>query len=215
EVQQLDPATGKAKWTTKIPKGWTVERTYSVDPVVIYMTNKDQKKVNVTTFKDNGAVRSQLKSSDAFRPECGFAILDRDLTGCFGTAADANTLYLPTEAKSGANEIVAFDLSTGKEKWRVKSPADESMLPLKTDGTRLIAYVEPSYDAGGQIVSIPTTGSSHRPTKLLQNPQGTASVENGFFSKAVDYVDGRFYLSTTRLTGNDQSKEKLMLAYGK
>ncbi|MFF7600488.1 outer membrane protein assembly factor BamB family protein [Streptomyces mirabilis] len=215
EVQQLDPATGKAKWTTKIPKGWTVERTYSVDPVVIYMTNKDQKKVNVTTFKDNGAVRSQLKSSDAFRPECGFAILDRDLTGCFGTAADANTLYLPTEAKSGANEIVAFDLSTGKEKWRVKSPADESMLPLKMDGTRLIAYVEPSYDAGGQIVSIPTTGSSHRPTKQLQNPQGTASVENGFFSKAVDYVDGRFYLSTTRLTGNDQSKEKLMLAYGK
>jgi hypothetical protein len=83
------------------------------------------------------------------------------------------------------------------------------------DGTRLIAYVEPSYDAGGQIVSIPTTGSDHRPTKLLQNPQGTASVENGFFSKAVDYVDGRFYLSTTRLTGNDQSKEKLMLAYGK
>ena len=215
EVQELDPATGKAKWTTKIPKGWTVERMYSVDPVVIYMTNKDEKKVNVTTFKDNGAVRSQLKSSGTFRPDCGFAILDRDLTGCFGTAVDASTLYLPTDAKTGANEIVAFDLSTGKEKWRVKSPAAESMLPLKTDGTRLIAYVEPSYDAGGQIVSIPTTGSDHKPTKLLQNPQGTASVENGFFSKAVDYVDGRFYLSTTRLTGNDQSKEKLMLAYGK
>jgi hypothetical protein len=215
EVQELDPATGKAKWTTKIPKGWTVERTYSVDPVIIYMTNKDEKKVNVTTFKDDGAVRSQLKSSDTFRPECGFAILDRDLTGCFGTAADASTLYLPTDAKTGANEIVAFDLSTGKEKWRVKSPAAESMLPLKMDGTRLIAYVEPSYDAGGRIVSIPTTGSDHKPTKLLQNPQGTASVENGFFSKAVDYVDGRFYLSTTRLTGNDQSKEKLMLAYGK
>jgi hypothetical protein len=215
EVQELDPATGKAKWTTKIPKGWTVERTYSVDPVIIYMTNKDEKKVNVTTFKDDGAVRSQLKSSDTFRPECGFAVLDRDLTGCLGTAADASTLYLPTDAKTGPNEIVAFDLSTGKEKWRVKSPAAESMLPLKMDGTRLIAYVEPSYDAGGRIVSIPTTGSDHKPTKLLQNPQGTASVENGFFSKAVDYVDGRFYLSTTRLTGNDKSKEKLMLAYGK
>ncbi|MET8408988.1 PQQ-binding-like beta-propeller repeat protein [Streptomyces sp. NPDC005195] len=215
EVQELDPATGRAGWTTKIPKGWRVVRAYSVDPVVLYMTNDDKKTVNVTTLKDNGGVRSQLSSKDSFAPECGFAIIDRDLPGCFGAVADANTLYLPTEAKTGANEVVAFNLATGKEKWRVKSPTDKSMLPMKTDGTRLIAYVEPSYEAGGQVVSIPTTGSGHTPAKLLQNPQGTASIENGFYSKAVDYVDGRFYISTTRLTGNDQSREKLMLAYGK
>ena len=76
--------------------------------------------------------------------------------------------------------------------------------------------MQPSYDAGGRVVSIPTTGgSSHTPTKLLQNPQGTADIENGFYSKAVDYVDGRFYISTTRLTGTDEAKEKLMLAFGK
>jgi hypothetical protein len=28
-------------------------------------------------------------------------------------------------------------------------------------------------------------------------------------------VDGRFYISSTRLSGGNQSKEKLMLAYGK
>ncbi|MGW3668577.1 PQQ-binding-like beta-propeller repeat protein, partial [Streptomyces sp. NPDC005141] len=115
----------------------------------------------------------------------------------------------------GANEIVAFDLATGKEKWRVKSPVDAAMMPLKMDGTNLIAYVEASYDGGGRIVSVPTTGGSHTLTKLLQNPQGTANIESGFYSKAVDYVDGRFYISTTRLTGNDEAKEKLMLAYGK
>ncbi|PBC63088.1 hypothetical protein BKI49_15275 [Streptomyces sp. Tue6028] len=215
EVQELDPATGKVKWTTKIPKGWTVERAYSVAPVVLYMTNDDKKRVNVTALKNNGGLRSQLESKDSFAPECGYAVLDRDLTGCFGTAADANTLYLPTEAKTGANEVVAFSLETGKEKWRVKSPADETMLPMRMEGTNLIAYVEPSYDGGGKIVSIPTTGTGHRPTTLLQNPQGTADIENGFFSKAVDYVDGRFYISTTRLTGQDDAKEKLMLAYGK
>ena len=58
-------------------------------------------------------------------------------------------------------------------------------------------------------------GTVHTPTKLLQNPQGTADIESGFYSKAVDYVDGRFYISTTRLTGNDEAKEKLMLAFGK
>jgi len=97
----------------------------------------------------------------------------------------------------------------------VKSPADESMLPIKVEGGKLIAYVEPGYDSGGQVVSVPVGGSSHKPVKLLQNPQGTAEIEGGFYSKAFDWVDGRFYLSTTRLTGNDDAKEKLMLAYGK
>ncbi|MFD3315374.1 PQQ-binding-like beta-propeller repeat protein [Streptomyces sp. NPDC058694] len=215
EVQGLDPATGKAQWTRKFPKGWRVERTYSVDPVVIYLTNADKKQWNVTTLKNDGTVRSELDVDESFAPECGWAILSRDLQGCGGVAADANTLYLPTEAKSGANEIVAVSLETGKEKWRVKSPADEAMMPMKLDGTNLIAYVQPSYDAGGRVVSIPTGGGSHTPQKLLQNPQGTADIEDGFFSKAVEYVDGRFYLSTTRLTGNDESKEKLMLAFGK
>ncbi|WP_328555080.1 outer membrane protein assembly factor BamB family protein [Streptomyces sp. NBC_00358] len=215
EVQELDPATGRTRWTRKIPKGWRIDRAYSVDPVVLYLTNAAKKTASVAVLKDNGELRSQLKSDDGVAPECGLAILDRDLTGCFGAVADADTLYLPTEAKSGPNEVIAFSLATGKEKWRVKSPADSAMMPMKTDGTHLIAYVEASYDGGGRIVSVPTGGGSHPLTKLLQNPQGTANIEAGFFSKAVDYVDGRFYISTTRLTGNDQAKEKLMLAYGK
>jgi hypothetical protein len=89
------------------------------------------------------------------------------------------------------------------------------MLPLKVEGGQLIAYVEPSYDAAGQVVSIPVTGSGHTPKTLLKNPAAAADVENGFFSKAYDWVDGRFYLSTTRLSGRDELKEKLMLAFGK
>lgn len=214
EVQELDPKTGKVKWTKTIPKGWTVARTYSVDPVVLYLTNEEKDQWNVSTLKNDGTLRSQVDVDESFAPECGWAILARDLQGCVGTAADASTLYLPTEATTGPNEIVAISLDTGKEKWRVKSPADESMLPLKMDGTNLIAYVQPSYDGGGQVVSIPTTGSSHKTTKLLQNPAGTADIENGFYSKTVDYVDGRFYISTTRLTGTGEEKEKLMLAFG-
>ncbi|MER6124028.1 PQQ-binding-like beta-propeller repeat protein [Streptomyces sp. NPDC001795] len=214
EVQELDPATGKARWTKKIPKGWTVARAYSVDPVVLYLTNEDKKKWNVSTLKNDGSLRSQVDVNEPFAPECGWAVLSRDLQGCTGAVADANTLYLPTEAKSGPNEVVAISLDTGKEKWRVKSPAAQSMLPLKMDGTNLIAYVEPSYDGGGQVVSI-ATGAGHATSKLLQNPSGAAKIESGFYSKVIDYVDGRFYISTTRLTGGTRTKEKLMLAYGK
>ncbi|WP_329251344.1 PQQ-like beta-propeller repeat protein [Streptomyces sp. NBC_01478] len=214
EVQELDPATGAAKWTKAIPKGWTVDHVYSVDPVVLYMTDSDHKHWNISTLKSDGSVRSQVDSKAAFAPSCGLSILD-DLQGCQGVAADASTLYLPTEATTGANQIVAIDLATGKEKWRVKSPAAVSMVPVKAEGGQLTAYVEASYAAGGQIVSVPTTGSAHTTTKLLQMPAGTAQIESSFYSRDIDYVDGRFYISSTRLNGNDDTKEKLMLAYGK
>ncbi|MFF4118780.1 proline-rich domain-containing protein [Streptomyces sp. NPDC001714] len=213
EISQLDPATGKVEWTQPVKKGWQVERTYSVDPLVVYMTNEEKNAWNISVLDGKGAFRSEVKVDEKFAPQCGWALLARDLQGCQGVAADANTLYLPTDV-SGANEIVAISLADGKAKWRVKSPTDESMYPVKVEGGRLVAYVRPSYDAGGQVVSIPTTGSAHSTTRLLQNPQHTADIEDGFYDGAVDWVGGRFYLSSTRLTGSDDAKEKLMMAFG-
>ncbi|GGW66691.1 outer membrane protein assembly factor BamB family protein [Streptomyces griseoloalbus] len=218
EVQELDPATGKVKWTYVYEKGWRIERAYSVDPLVLYATKEedgDKKVWNIAAFTAGGKVRSQVSVDEDFAPGCGWAVLARDLQGCEGVAVDEDTLYLPTEATTGANEIVAISLANGKEKWREKSPAEDSMLPMKVEGGNLIAYVEPSYDSGGRVVSLPVGGSSHKPVELMRNPQGVADIENSFYSKSVDWVGGRFYLSTTRLTGNDESKEKLMLAYGK
>ncbi|MET8943115.1 PQQ-binding-like beta-propeller repeat protein [Streptomyces sp. NPDC004542] len=215
EIQSLDPATGKVKWTQKVKKGWTVARTYSVDPLVVYLTNEDKKAWNISAFTADGRFRSEVKVDEKFAPGCGWAILERDLQGCRAVAVDADTLYLPTDTTSGANEIVAISLATGKAKWRVKSPTDESMVPVETEGGKLVAYVHPSYDTGGQVVSIPTGGSGHQPTKLLQNPSGAAEIEDGFYDGAVDWADGRFYISSTRLNGKDDAKEKLMLAFGK
>ncbi|MFH0519918.1 PQQ-binding-like beta-propeller repeat protein [Streptomyces sp. M41] len=214
EIQELDPATGKAKWTRKYEKGWQVARVFSIDPLIVYGTNED-KQGNISVFGSGGKLRSQVDVELKLGVECGWAILERNLRGCSGVAADDDMLYLPTEALSSANEIVAISLSDGKEKWRVKSPADQPMMPVKVEDGKLVAYVKPSYDAGGQVLAIPVTGSSHKPQTLLQNPASASSVENGFFSRIYDYVDGRFYLASTRLSGNDEAKEKLMLAFGK
>ncbi|MER5528929.1 PQQ-binding-like beta-propeller repeat protein [Streptomyces sp. NPDC002677] len=214
EISELEPATGAVRWTQPVKKGWSVQRTYSVDPLVVYMTNEDKKAWNISTLDAKGTFRSEVKVDEKFAPECGWAILARDLQGCQGVAVDANTLYLPTDTNSGGNEIVAISLVDGRAKWRTKSPTDESMYPVKVAGGTLVAYVRPSYDSGGQVVSIPTAGSAHTTTKLLQNPQHTADIEDGFYDGAVDWADGRFYLSSTRLSGSDDAKEKLMMAFG-
>ncbi|MFF9771705.1 PQQ-binding-like beta-propeller repeat protein [Streptomyces sp. NPDC014636] len=214
EIQELDPATGKVRWTQKVKKGWEVSRTYSVDPLVVYLTNRDKKVWNISTFTENGKFRSEVKVDGKFAPRCGWAVLERELQGCQGVAVDADTLYLPTDSTISANEIVAISLSDGKEKWRVKSPGDRPMSPVKVEGGKLIAYVQPSYDTGGQVVSVPVTGSSHTTTSLLHNPQGAAEAENTFYDGVVDWTGGRFFISSGRLSGDDDSKEKLIMAFG-
>ncbi|MBL1082080.1 PQQ-binding-like beta-propeller repeat protein [Streptomyces actinomycinicus] len=214
EIQELDPATGKVRWTQQVKKGWEVSRTYSVDPLVVYLTNRDKKAWNISTFTKDGKFRSEVKVNEKFSPRCGWAVLERELQGCQGVAVDADTLYLPTDSTISANEVVAISLATGKEKWRVKSPGDRPMAPVKVEGGKLIAYVQPSYDTGGQVVSVPVGGSSHKTTGLLQNPAGAADVENTFYDGIVDWVDGRFYISSGRLSGDDDSKEKLIMAFG-
>ncbi|MGW2711985.1 outer membrane protein assembly factor BamB family protein [Streptomyces sp. NPDC001356] len=214
EIQELDPATGKVRWTQSLKKGWEVTRTYSVDPLVVYLTNRDKKAWNISTLTADGKFRSEVKVNEKFAPRCGWAVLERELQGCQGVAVDAGMLYLPTDSTVSANEIVAISLSDGKAKWRVKSPVDRPMAPVKVEGGKLIAYVRPSYDAGGQVVSVPVTGSSHRTTGLLRNPQGAADAEDTFYDGVVDWVDGRFFISSGRLSGDDDSKEKLMMAFG-
>ncbi|MET9545633.1 PQQ-binding-like beta-propeller repeat protein [Streptomyces sp. NPDC006627] len=215
ELQQLDPKTGRALWTKKFPKGWTIGNVYSVSPTVVYLKNADKEQWNITVLKeDSDATRSEVDSDESFAPDCGSSILDRELGGCLGATADDKYLYLPTLEKGGANSIVAISLATGKEAWRTKSPLDETMLPMRAESGSLIAYVEPSYDSGGRVVSIATSGS-HKPRTLLQHPKGTSQIESGFYSKDIDYVDGRFYISTTSITGSTSGQAKLMLAYGK
>lgn len=214
EIQELDPATGKVKWTQPVKKGWQVSRTFSVDPLVVYLTNEDKKAWNISTFTEDGKFRSEVKVDEKFGPRCGWQILERALQGCQGVVADADTLYLPTDTTSSANEIVAISLADGKAKWRAKSPADEPMYPMKEEGGKLVAYVQPSYDAGGQVVSMPVGGSSHATTKLLQNPSGTAEIEDTFYDGVIDWADGRFFISSGRLSGSDQAKEKLIMAFG-
>ncbi|MFJ5519818.1 PQQ-binding-like beta-propeller repeat protein [Streptomyces griseoluteus] len=214
EIRELDPATGKAKWTRVVTKGWRAERVFSLNPLVVYLTNRDKKAWNISTLDHRGRFTSEVKVDKKFAPGCGFLSLNRGLQNCQAVAVDARTLYLPTESTTGANEIIAIGLADGKEKWRVKSPLARPMTPVGLQGGNLIAYADAAYTQGGRVLSIPTGSGAHRPTTLLRNPDGAAKIENGFFDATTVWSGGRFFIATNRLSGQDDSEEKLMMAYG-
>ncbi|MDF6020528.1 PQQ-binding-like beta-propeller repeat protein [Streptomyces sp. JH34] len=223
QVQEIDPATGKAKWSYQPERGWEIDKVYSVNPLVVSLTQREKKKWGILALKENGTLRSQLISDkgDKLSVECGhdFAVFGEKLEGCSGVAADANTFYMMTEDDTSGtgrtNKVIAFDLNTGKTKWKSAAPAERTMKPLRMEGGNVLVYVEPSYDKGGAIATIAPTGGA--PKVLLQHPDSTTRIEN-FFSSKITYAGGRSFIVSDRVSASNDEEEKeqtTMMAFGK
>ncbi|WP_424920693.1 PQQ-binding-like beta-propeller repeat protein [Streptomyces sp. wa13] len=223
QIQEIDPTTGKAKWSYQPKRGWEVEKVYSVNPLVVSLTQREEKKWGILALKENGTLRSQLISDKGDNPsvDCGsdFAIFGEKLEGCSGIAADANTFYMMTEDDTSGsgrtNKVIAFDLNTGKTKWKSAAPAERTMKPLRMEGGNVLVYLEPSYDKGGAIATIAPTGGA--PKVLLQHPDSTTRIEN-FFSSKIVYAGGRSFIVSDRVSASNDEEEKeqtTMMAFGK
>ncbi|MFE0271989.1 PQQ-binding-like beta-propeller repeat protein [Streptomyces sp. NPDC058992] len=223
QLQELDPTTGKARWTYRLPVDWQVDKVYSVSPLVVSMSQPDQKKWSVVALNANGTLRSQIDGgTDRYQPRCGggFVVFGEILEGCVGVAADADTFYMATEPRKGGtartNAVVAFDLDTGKRKWRADAPAEQMMIPLRMEGSNVLVYLEPKYDSGGAVATLAPTGG--KPTVLLQNPASTSSIERTFWSPRLAYHNGRFIIASGRVSASNDKEEKetkTMMAFGK
>ncbi|MFI2783373.1 outer membrane protein assembly factor BamB family protein [Streptomyces sp. ALB3] len=223
QVQEIDPVTGKAKWTYQPKRGWEIDKVYSVSPLVVSLTQREEKKWGILALKENGTLRSQLTSDkgDKLSVDCGhdFSIFGQQLEGCGGLAADANSFYMMTEddtsGSARTNKVIAFDLNTGKTKWKAAAPAGRTMKPLRMEGGNVLVYLEPSYDKGGAIASIAATGGA--PEVLLQHPDSTTQIENFFSSKTL-YAGGRSFVVSDRVSAGSDEEEKeqtTMMAFGK
>ncbi|MFH9654042.1 PQQ-binding-like beta-propeller repeat protein [Streptomyces anulatus] len=213
QVQELDPVTGKAKWTYQPARGWEVSKVYSVSPLVVRFDNEEKKQYGIAALTESGKLRSQLAPAkgDKLTVDCGgsFAIFGEKLEGCSGVAADANTFYIGTEDDSSGtartNKVIAFDLNTGKPKWEAPAPAERVLKPLGMEGGNVLLYMRPKYDAAGALVTLPPTGGT--PKTLLQHPESTGRIENGFFSSKVLYQDGRSYIFSKRVSASNDKEE--------
>ncbi|MFH9243270.1 PQQ-binding-like beta-propeller repeat protein [Streptomyces anulatus] len=213
QVQELDPVTGKAKWTYQPARGWEVSKVYSVSPLVVRFDNEEKKQYGIAALTESGKLRSQLSPAkgDKLTVDCGgsFAIFGEKLEGCSGVAADANTFYIGTEDDSSGtartNKVIAFDLNTGKPKWEAPAPAERVLKPLGMEGGNVLLYMRPKYDAAGALVTIPSTGGT--PKTLLQHPESTGRIENGFFSSKVLYQGGRSYIFSKRVSASNDKEE--------
>ncbi|WP_432151557.1 PQQ-binding-like beta-propeller repeat protein [Streptomyces sp. bgisy029] len=227
-IQSLNPATGAPLSSFEMPAGVDFASIVSTKPLVVAANVGDTAGdgSGISDFFSVDAATGKLIvriSADAekYAARCG----STDVESCRAAIVGNNRLYLPTEDHDGTseygdtNEVVAFDLTTGKLLGGRADAGDRySLVPLRMDGTNVIAYKRPPYDKGGQIVSI--DGETFKQTLLMENPsdESVREAETRFTidHSEILYAEGRFFLSKELISErrDSQADEKLHLAVG-
>ncbi|MEV5346680.1 PQQ-binding-like beta-propeller repeat protein [Streptomyces achromogenes] len=228
-IQNIDPKTGKVISEFRMPDGVEYASVVSTDPLVVAADVGDAAGdgsgvSDYFSIDDRtGALLARIAApSDTYGGRCdGITRVE----GCNQVVAGNGRLYLMTESHDGkaeysrTNEIVAFDLRTGKPTGQRAEAGDGYTLsPLRMDGGNLLAYNAPPYNKGGQVVSI--DGGTFKVTKLLENP-AERSVHTAETSLLPEYAEvlfgkGRLYMSAQFAHKRDRTydQEYLVMAFG-
>lgn len=226
KVQTLDPASGKVISSYQMTSGIKYASVVSTDPLVVGAdvgdSATDGSALTDLFSIDNGTgqLRARISVPSAqFGASCDILQID----GCTGVTAAGDKLYIITEDHDGSaaysktNEIVAFDVTTGKQTGQRADAGDGyDYFPLRMDGSNLIAYKRAPYDKGGEVVSI--DGTTFKATVLMKNPdtQSTTEIESGLSPKynEVLYAKGRLFMSGTYADSLAITDKRLVIAFG-
>jgi outer membrane protein assembly factor BamB len=229
-IQTIDPVSGKVLSDYKMAQGIEYASIVSTDPLVVAAdvgdSAGDGSGVSDFFSIDNktGALRSHIPApGKQYAARCdGITRVEY----CAELAVGNDRLYVPTEEHDGSgdsysqtNEIVAFDLATGKQTGqRADAGEGYTITPLRMDGSNLLAYKSPPYNKGGQVVSI--DGTSFKETKLLENPstETVRSTETTFLPDYAEilYGEGHLYMSAVYAdkASSSTADKDLAIAFG-
>ncbi|MGW5326266.1 outer membrane protein assembly factor BamB family protein [Streptomyces sp. NPDC004014] len=226
-IQTIDAVSGKVISDYKMAAGIEYAGIVSTDPLVVAAdvgdSADDGSGISDYFSIDNktGKLLTRISApSDTYAGRCDSITRVED---CREVVAGDGRLYVPTEEHDGSgdysktNEIVVFDLATGKQTGQRAEAGDGYTLsPLRMDGGNLIAYKHPPYDQGGQVVTI--GGPSFKATTLLENPSAE-SVRRAETTMLPEYAEilygqGRLYMSAVYAHKSTYGKEYLLLAFG-
>ncbi len=227
-VEALNPKDGAPLSSYKMPAGIDYAAIVSTKPLVVAADVGDTAGdgSGISDFFSIDAATGKLivripADAEQYAASCGSTEVER----CQNMAVGNNRLYLPTESHDGTseygetNEVVAFDLTTGKLLGSRADAGDRySLVPLRMDGTNIIAYKEPPYDKGGQIVSI--DGETFKQTLLMENPSDEAvrEAERRFTTDHSEllYSEGHFFKSKSLISKRSivDGDDKLYLVVG-
>ncbi|MCH0538301.1 PQQ-binding-like beta-propeller repeat protein [Streptomyces sp. MUM 203J] len=202
-IQNLKPGDGTPLSSYKMPSGVDDATVVSTKPLVVAADVADSagdgSRVSdyFSIDETNGKLKAKITAEgDKYDGRC------REVDGCEKVVVGNGRLYLATEERRDGdvgrtNEIVSFDLETGKQTGdKAEAGENRALFPVRMDGGNLIAYRSGKYNTGGEIVSV--DGGSFEQTVLMKNPDDRSITEVEFSlwdAVPLIYQDGKLFLS--------------------
>ncbi|MGW5334093.1 outer membrane protein assembly factor BamB family protein [Streptomyces bauhiniae] len=231
-IQNVDPTSGKVISEYKMSTGIEYAGIVSTDPLVVGAdvghSASGGSGVSDYFSIDNrtGKLLARIPvPGDTYDGECDTIT---EVEECKGVTAGEGKLYLATKEHTGSgksklsrtNEVVAFDLATGKQTGqRAAAGEDYTLFPLRMDGGNLIAYKNAPYDKGGQVVSI--DGASFKSTTLMELPadQADRALQTGLQPRFSEYrySQGKLFMAAPNAAkplGNFDKDKNCVVAFG-
>ncbi|MFE0327853.1 PQQ-binding-like beta-propeller repeat protein [Streptomyces sp. NPDC058960] len=223
EVQLLDPGTGGARWSYKLPQGIDNAKVISTKPVVFGVDSGGitaSGATDVFSLDDTGRLRTKITLEDGkYEHHCGVG----KVHDCQAITVGNDKLYVPTNDHDGSaqgtrtNEIIAFSLATGKTTGdRIDAGDGYDIFPIRMDGGNVLAYKSGPYNKGAQVVSV--DGGSLKQTRLLETP-ASREVLGAIMSMVPKtsellYTDGRLFLGKDLVSKPFTADQKSYTALG-
>ncbi|MEV0319810.1 PQQ-binding-like beta-propeller repeat protein [Streptomyces sp. NPDC050658] len=215
-LEVIDPRTGSAKATHKLPEGVTSPSVISTDPVVVAVDSGEisaSGATDVFAFDDRSKRRTRIPlPDDRYLHECGTASIVQD---CRGITVGNGRLYVPTEQRDGTaefsrtNDIVTFSLATGKTTGERLSAGDNSpIFPIRMDGGNVLVY-RSSPDA--QVVSV--DGRTLKKEKVLLDATTRPSTLSPLRSELL-FTHNKLFISSDLLAQYGSSDKGTVMMYG-
>ncbi|MFC7220439.1 PQQ-binding-like beta-propeller repeat protein [Streptomyces polyrhachis] len=226
-VEKVDINTKQPVWSYRLPNGTRYAQVLSTEPTVIGLTlGEASRTTDLLSLDGQGRLRARISlgtaahSSDAtqYEPHCSFDPIE----SCRTFAVDDSHVYLPSAEHNSptgdgrTNEIVAFDLGTGRAGAKYDAGNGRTILPLRTAGGKLLAYLTPTYKESGSVVAIDTTDGSREVWLRLPDSQKDIANQLSPERDQAIFAYGRLYMGSSRISTRSYSgpERYLLLAYG-
>ncbi|MFF3764794.1 PQQ-binding-like beta-propeller repeat protein [Streptomyces sp. NPDC001922] len=208
QVWALDPETARRKNVWDVPDNLDVTNILSTSPPVIALQSQQAESVEYILRLRPGN-RKPTKISVG---EKGQYLCANDSPRCSDIVVTDDTVYLsgPTHESYGdgatlMNEVVAYDLGTGKSKRLLEPDNKRELEPFAVLDGDLIAYEPPTEEKGGVLLRY--DAETGKRTVYERHPDWSSERESAIEQDAVPLLHrGMFFLAAEEIYSREEGE---------
>ncbi|MGW7520342.1 outer membrane protein assembly factor BamB family protein [Streptomyces sp. NPDC054796] len=215
QVWGFDPETGERAWKWEAPRGLDIAKIVATSPAVVGMQTESSDGAEfLMRLGDEGRepVKMEMQRQNAY-------LCSNPTALCTDVVVGDGAVYVPGETHSShgdgsatVNEVIAYDLETGKVKWSGEPEDKRELAPVATLDGDLIAYETATQEKGGALLRF--DGETGERSVYERHPVATSERESDMADDAVPLLhQGMFFLAAEEIYGRDRGEEaKSLLA---